>query len=568
MMGGSNALLLPLLIASFAGGCGASDPIVMKPTKTGGQQVAVVMLQGAQIEAKAYVPLFAQVQAASEQEVWVALPSCLGNVVNPMSIGGAISSSLTALKKAGFSGNSVFYAGHSLGGAMLEMHAFDDHDNMTGVILMGSFIARKHRGEPGASFPVPVLTLSGELDGLARVTRNGAEAYQTQIGYAAAGSSAATKAVRDFPVVVMEGVSHMQYASGNPPTLVRERDLVPEVSNDDAHKTMAGFIAAFFALQSESSDPAAKKLADAVAASGKWLDPIIQSLHLEGFQNFKPPCQSDFPTNPTCQYPRWPRKCLGPCKGKPDPLPPSDCTCGSPWVMNNAQKIMAGFDKSAKPSQKILTRDAFEDVSDVRPFHLPHIFNLCTSANDESCVLNTTTVDMPIYEELDKLDTGFASISAYEQRVKLKSRQAMWQAAGLEANFSETDAPLTRCKEINQAALDWATKTAGAKTMERYKRLGNPYVIVDDTYAGIGITGPKWIKMELIYTQIDNRMEISAPTFSTENKNNGDEPYYKTVGYHYCKVLSPARVMEWIYVDSLRLHDSINNKTDHSIRLL
>jgi hypothetical protein len=42
-----------------------------------------------------------------------------------------------------------------------------------------------------------------------------------------------------------------------------------------------------------------------------------------------------------------------------------------------------------------VSKDAFHDVSDTRPFHLPHIFNKCTGT--ARCVLNSTTVTMPIH---------------------------------------------------------------------------------------------------------------------------------------------------------------------------
>lgn len=31
--------------------------------------------------------------------------------------------------------------------------------------------------------------------------------------------------------------------------------------------------------------------------------------------------------------------------------------------------------------------------------------------------------------------------------------------------------------------------------------------------------------------------------------------YPDSAGFHYCKLLSPARIMEWIYVDGLRRND-------------
>lgn len=72
---------------------------------------------------------------------------------------------------------------------------------------MGSFITRSRRDVDGhVSYPLPSLTLSGELDGLARVTRNGAEAFHVQVGTAAN----RTQAAINMGVIVLPGVSHMQ----------------------------------------------------------------------------------------------------------------------------------------------------------------------------------------------------------------------------------------------------------------------------------------------------------------------------------------------------------------------
>lgn len=59
-------------------------------------------------------------------------------------------------------------------------------------------------------------------------------------------------------VVVLPGVSHMQYASGDPPALVKARDLMPEVTYDAAHAAMSTAILDFVRAQT-LQDPAAIK---------------------------------------------------------------------------------------------------------------------------------------------------------------------------------------------------------------------------------------------------------------------------------------------------------------------
>lgn len=87
--------------------------------------------------------------------------------------------------------------------------------NCAGQILMGAGLLRKYRGK---EYPVKTLTIDGTLDGLYRVTRQ-AESFYHFIQHGPASN------VYDFPVVVYEGVSHMQFASGPPPALVKKVGL-------------------------------------------------------------------------------------------------------------------------------------------------------------------------------------------------------------------------------------------------------------------------------------------------------------------------------------------------------
>lgn len=96
-------------------------------------------------------------------------------------------------------------------------------------ILTGGFLQRKYLTP--FNYPIPTLTLGGELDGLARVTRIVESLYQQQ----RQGVS-----LTQYPVVVLPGVSHFQFAGeGAVPFLVKARDLMPEVTQDAAWQTIA-----------------------------------------------------------------------------------------------------------------------------------------------------------------------------------------------------------------------------------------------------------------------------------------------------------------------------------------
>ena len=120
---------------------------------------------------------------------------------------------------------------------------------------------------------------------------------------------------------------------------------------------------------------------------------------------------------------------------------------------------------------------------------------------------------------------------------------------------------LTLCRHVNELAWSWAINNADPAVRARFQQNGEPFVMVDDKIAPIGITGPQWIKDTLVYNRVSSadgssHIEVQSWTFIV-----GESPIktkYIPSGMHYCKLLSPARAMEWIYNDGLRRHMPIN----------
>ena len=88
-----------------------------------------------------------------------------------------------------------------------------------GQILMGSVLQRDTRevqkddGSTLYDYSVPTLTIGGSKDGLMRVSRV-AESYWHQV------TNIHADQANLFPVEMLEGVAHYQFAGGVPPSFV------------------------------------------------------------------------------------------------------------------------------------------------------------------------------------------------------------------------------------------------------------------------------------------------------------------------------------------------------------
>lgn len=507
-----------LLIVALLGATALADDVILKPKTTGPTDIALVIIQGAQIPAAKYTALAQTVQTASQYPVWVGIPDFALNTPEPLVIGSGITRVLKAMQDQGMDKSAkIFFAGHSLGGIILQDYLVGNPSGAVGQVLMGSFLQRKYR--TNVTFEIPTLTIGGELDGLCHVTRIMEEFYHRVLPNEDNG-------IKTSPVIIIHGLTHIQFASGSdPPELVKLRDLKPEISTEQAHQSLARYISAFISMKLGNSS-GFEELKGAVDATGKFIQPLLTAYKLEGFYNFKPPCYKDGSVS---------------------------CTLGSPWS-EHAQGMMGEL-----PEGTVNDTDVFHPVYQINPVHLPHVLNtIKCDAPNKDCIVNMTTVTQNVYDEFDKLiDAGFVPTSASEMRVKLKSRQIVLQAGGYKnVDFNKTDSS-SICRDINEESYNWALQNASSTTLARFKKYGVPMVMGEDK--GPYNVGPVWIWDPLSYKKTKSSSgEDVIEVQSVMMRTPSDYSIKAAAGMHYCKLLSPARAMEWIYVDGLREHYGIN----------
>lgn len=363
-----TAASLGLLNQAFA------DTLVLPPpASASGEDVAIVWIHGMQCDNEGYTTLASEVQAqgaSHNQKIWVGLPEFILDAPEPILIDSYVTKTIKKLEEAGFTGDNILIAGHSLGGVMSQKYAKSNTDTIKGSILMGSVLLRDTHsinddGTTHFDYPVPTLTLGGTKDGLMRVSRL-AEAYWHQ-----------TKNIEKdqagrFPIYALEGTSHMSYMTGEAPSAVKKRDLVPDMDDATAKKSFAGAMVSFISqvLNQDFSK-------DIQGQTSTVLKPLVEGIEMEGSYQLKPPCyghETENPFVPTCFH-------------------------GNPWTDQYSQPLMGGtFDNK---HIKVANDDNFHRVQSIEPVHLPSVTTECDKKTTSNCELKTITVSENKYDWLD-----------------------------------------------------------------------------------------------------------------------------------------------------------------------
>ncbi|XP_071104987.1 uncharacterized protein [Haliotis cracherodii] len=466
----------------------AVTPHVLPPLIETGPEAALIIVPGAYLKGEAYIPLGTQIQLSAVLRLWVVvLGEFLDDLPNPVELPKGIANATAQLRKRGMTSDNIFLAGHSLGGVFVGEYGNSHAHELKGILLLASYITK---GNALSQYPIPVLTISGDLDGLTRITRI-ADTFQELKGDVAHNVSAMYRT----PVVVMPGINHGQFASGTMPPSVLEKDIDPEVNLTTAHIAIARHCNDFMVvtLQQPTSHvtSAQAALTQAYRNTSSIMEPLLQMKTLDENKHLV-----------------------------------------SGWSVQ-AQKILAG--NVGTTLQVVNTVYDSVDFGSSKP-------KINKTGQDEVVVDTYTHVDLPS----NPLDISTNLDSPLQLEVKMKSRDAIVQAATPGAS-TVTDSAGS-CREINEAATKLAVTSSSLRAQYRYRtRAVRPLVFKNDTNLK---TGLEWLPWKLQFTETEHALEVTSASLITPV----DFVISSLAGMFYCKLLSPYRAMEWIYVDSLRNH--------------
>jgi len=396
----------------------------------------------------------------------------------------------------------TWLAGHSLGGVCANtlFQAYTSGSDLpyAGLIIMGSYVDEAGDHDL-VSYPKPVLTLNVELDG--GLARPGKTAVWWRQHLAVQGAKGEEYALANKPVIVLPKLNHSDFCPG----FDVPGDLLAEVSQAEATNEIGIVVGSFLHMHSASSSSSSSSsstsphplavLKAKVAWTRQLLAPYLKAQDYE--RKVSDEGVSDEGASPFCA---------------------------------EAQHIVAGLSK--KDDQRLSVEDGFH----VKSSNLEHCHPNWTAAAGTLKVHSCSHTDY----YADVANTGSIT-AASEIACKLLSSDRVAEQMNTTAERPKVD-----CREINRRAVELAESIAAPSTIQRYKKSGRGWCFLDDEPV-TGSIGPVWVfYSELTLKSNATCMAVTSPVLKTEL----DGKIYP--GNHYCKVLSPARVLDWMMTDSLK----------------
>jgi hypothetical protein len=400
-----------------------------------------------------------------------------------------------AVKLTNFSGDfrkDAYLAGHSLG-ATCANYLMQGYTTDAGVPPYAGLVAMGgYVDEQGKgslpSYATPLLTLGAELDG-------GLARPSKLALWARQARDDVAKELKDAwtkPVIVLPDIDHSDFCPG----FAVPGDLPSASTREAALDSIGEAVAAFLTVQvgSNGVDEARATLQKLSALSDEIMDPVLKALDLEtvgGTGLFKP-------------------------------------GAASPWCAR-AQQKMAGL--SAADAALLTVEDSYKAGGHEFEHSRVH-YELLPGGK-----LRVNTTSHCTYN-IDIANVGMRN-AATNVGCKLIGANRVAEELKVKTNTSVT------CGDMNKEAVAVAESLASRRVYDRYAASGRKWCFLEDTTV-TGNIGPLFLLTGITLEERGDCLAVGALKLQTEL----DSKLFP--GVHYCKVLSPARALDWIMTDSLK----------------
>ena len=352
------------------------------------------------------------------------------------------------MSKALFSFSQTFY----ISGYYLRDYASDSR--LKALVLMGSTITRTTSLR---DFPIPLLTLAAELDGVTRITRIAVEYEKLTHN-----TTGFFTGLYRTPVIYIEGANHAQFASGELRPRLKSADLKADISDKQAHREIGkyfnAFLTATFSSNDSQIDEALDQLSVAFLRSVKKFQPFLDVRNLD-------------------------------TDGKE-----------SMWTLLAQEYFAEEYGGRVAVSNKILQNPWFFGKEPTISF------------NDDHMIIGTIAlIHARDRTDFRKLLRG--KESPIEINMKLVSKDAIWKALGSQNDTSLRSEPNT-CKSLNRLALILALSSSSEEARERYFSRGRPIILENDAMRGFNTL---WAPTSLQTWEDEGGLHVRAIALVTSN---------------------------------------------------
>lgn len=462
-------------------------------------RLSVVLFPGALVESGKYVEMAKAIVEQADGDVSVFIADRFANVTNPIEARGRVQAVINIMARRGEEDvrSRIFLAGHSQGG--IGVYGLPVSMDLGGLILLGSYIPRTILvGQTLADYKKPVLTLGGEFDGLTGINYLAREAQSAQ---ALAEANDGIPLLK--PVILLPGVNHMQFADGS----AAEGDLPAEVDTEAAHQAIAQRVVNFLDIHAPASTRGSEAAVTAQRADVQttlgMIRPYLATSGVEG---------------------AWCQRAQ---------VRASALEAGAFDRIDFDTRIYTGVVGKA---QFVMDKAKVQKDGDRYQLHLPVFVQESPGpldiSKDHALSPESMWCKMRTQEALISETAAVASAEAAPGCAEL-NKWVIEETLGMLDSRSRA-----RLEARYGAVADWQT-AVGTDRVEY-----GPFVITSSQKG----TGQAWVAGEFSVKPTEGGWEIGT----VELKTGLDTWVPSFAGAHYCKLVTPGRIVEWATLFGLK----------------